>query len=67
MGMLIRALEQVRAPASWVIRERASRAVIFETFDPKKVAALNIAKYEAVPIGEYLASLNKPRVILGAN
>jgi len=30
-----------------------------ETFDPRKVAALNTAKYEAVPILEYLVALNK--------
>jgi hypothetical protein len=48
-------------PASWVIRERATGRVICETFDERKVAALNVPKYEAVPIGAYLASLNKPR------
>lgn len=46
--------------ASWVIREKATGEVMFETFDKKKVDALNTAKYEAVPILEYLASLNKP-------
>lgn len=65
--ILRQALEQVRAPASWVIREIASKSVIMETFDARKVAALNVSKYEAVPIGAYLASLNGPRVILGAN
>lgn len=50
-----------RAPsASWVIREKATGKVIMETFDQKKVDALNTAKYEAVPIQQYLASLNKP-------
>lgn len=44
--------------ASWVIREKETGAVIMETFDPKAVAALNTAKYEAVPIGEYLGSIN---------
>jgi hypothetical protein len=47
--------------ASWVIREKGTGKVMFETFDKKKVDALNTAKYEAVPIMEYLASLNKPR------
>ena len=46
-------------PASWVIRFKATGEVICETFSPYVVAALNKAKYEAVPIGEYLASLNK--------
>lgn len=67
MGMLRSALEQVRAPASWVIREIATKCVIAETFDKRKIDALNVAKYEAVPIGQYLASLNGPRVILGTN
>jgi len=44
--------------ASWVIREKSTGKVIMETFDPKKVAALNTRKYEAVPILEYLQKLN---------
>jgi predicted RNA methylase len=43
---------------SWVLREKATGKVVMETFDRKKVEALNTEKYEAVPIGEYLASLN---------
>jgi hypothetical protein len=44
--------------ASWVVREKATGKVLFETFDQNKVDALNIEKYEAVPILEYLSSLN---------
>ena len=44
--------------ASWVIREKATGDVIMETFDRKKVDALNAKKYEAVPIQQYLAGLN---------
>lgn len=44
--------------ASWVIKNKATGAIIAETFDPKIVAALNTAKYEAVPIHKHLASLN---------
>lgn len=47
--------------ASWVIREKATGKVMLETFDRRKVDALNTEKYEAVPIGEYLASLNRPK------
>lgn len=47
--------------ASWVIRDKATGDVIMETFDQKKVDALNTSKYEAVPIAEHLASLNKPQ------
>jgi hypothetical protein len=46
-------------PASWVVREKASGKVVFETFDQRKVDALNTAKYEAVPIQQYLAGLNR--------
>jgi hypothetical protein len=45
-------------PASWILREKETGAVICETFDPAKVAALNTAKYEAVPILQYLQELN---------
>lgn len=43
---------------SWVIREKSTSQVILETFDRAKVDALNTARYEAVPILEYLSSLN---------
>lgn len=51
--------EQAPKPASWVIRERATGKVVMETFDEAKVRALNTEKYEAVPIQEHLASLNR--------
>lgn len=44
---------------SWVIREIATKRVICETFNPKFVAALNAAKYEAVPAARYLGEINK--------
>lgn len=44
---------------SWVIRNKETREVIMETFDRKKVDALNTEKYEAVPIYEYLCGLNQ--------
>ncbi|HCR1324270.1 TPA: PLxRFG domain-containing protein [Pseudomonas aeruginosa] len=47
--------------ASWVIRNKKTGEVIAETFDRKKVDALNTEKYEAVPIQQHLASLNKPQ------
>lgn len=46
-------------PASWVIREKGTGKVVMETFDPKKVDALNTAKYEAVPILQHLQELNR--------
>lgn len=45
--------------ASWVIREKATRKVLFETFNRKIVEALNTDRYEAIPILEYLQSLNR--------
>lgn len=43
---------------SWVLREKVTKKVVMETFDPRAVAALNTRKYEAVPIYEYLVELN---------
>jgi hypothetical protein len=45
--------------ASWVVRVRATGAVLFETFSARLVAALNTDKYEAVPIQSYLEELNR--------
>lgn len=53
------AQSSIKTSASWVIREKATGNVILETFDKAKVDALNTVRYEAVPIIEYLASLNK--------
>lgn len=48
--------------ASWIIRNKETGEVIMETFDKAKVDALNTAKYEAVPIGDYLGEINgRPR------
>lgn len=47
--------------ASWVLRNKTTKEVICETFDVRKAAALNTEKYEAVPILEYLQSLNTPQ------
>jgi hypothetical protein len=53
--------------ASWVIREKATGQVVLETFDKKKVDALNTQRYEAVPIREHLAGLSqKPETSSGA-
>ncbi|AGR48009.1 hypothetical protein PHIM7_289 [Sinorhizobium phage phiM7] len=45
--------------ASWVLRNKETKEVICETFDHYKVKRLNTEKYEAVPILEYLQSLNR--------
>ena len=48
-----------QAPASWIIREKDTRKVIGEVFNPAIALAINAVKYEAVPILEYLQSLNE--------
>lgn len=45
--------------SSWVIRERGSKRVLFETFDKAETERIDARFYEAVPIGEYLAELNR--------
>lgn len=44
--------------ASWVIRDKASGKAVMETFNPALVEKVNTAKYEAVPIGQYLGEIN---------
>lgn len=44
--------------ASWVVIENATGRAILETFNPKTATAINTAKYTAVPILEYLVSIN---------
>lgn len=44
--------------ASWVIKKKETGEVLFETFSKSLVEALNTGKYEAIPIGEYLGSIN---------
>jgi hypothetical protein len=43
---------------SWIIRDKTTGEVLFETFDRRKIDALNTEKYEAVPVQQYLASIN---------
>lgn len=45
--------------ASWVIREKVSKAVLFETYNRMIVDRLNTEKYEAVPILQYLQEFNQ--------
>ena len=44
--------------ASWVIINKETNKAVMETFDRKIAAAINQDKYRAVPILEYLQSLN---------
>ena len=45
--------------ASWVIVDKTNRKAIFETFSYDLTNKINKAKYEAVPILEYLQNFNK--------
>lgn len=45
--------------ASWVICEKATGNAVFETFNARTAAAINQAKYTAVPILDYLIGLNR--------
>jgi len=44
---------------SWVVREKTTGRVVFETFNPTIVARLNTDRYEAVPIMDYLTEFNR--------
>lgn len=44
--------------ASWIIRNKETGEVIAETFNKRVVEALNVKKYEAVPILNHLVSMN---------
>lgn len=45
--------------ASWVIRDKKTKQVVLETFNPGVVSKLNTSRYEAIPILEYLQELNR--------
>jgi len=45
--------------ASWVIRNKATKTVIFETFNENTAKAINTNFYEAIPILEP-ERMNKP-------
>ncbi len=50
----------VKASPSWVVRNKVTKEVQFETFSKAIAGAINREKYEAVEILPYLASLNTP-------
>lgn len=45
--------------ASWVIVSKATGQAVMETFRKSTADAVNLDKYRVVPIGEWLASLNR--------
>lgn len=48
-----------RPASSWVIRDKATGSVVKETTQKSVADKINTEKYEAVPIGQHLASLNQ--------
>ncbi|MCA9232891.1 MAG: diguanylate cyclase [Planctomycetales bacterium] len=48
------------AKSGWIIRDKETGESVLETWDKKKVDALNTDRYEAVPAGQHLAELNNP-------
>jgi hypothetical protein len=45
--------------ASWIIVNKATRQVVFETFNENTARAVNTRLYEAIPALEYLQQLNR--------
>ncbi len=45
--------------ASWVVLDKVSNEVLFETFSVTLVKAINTERYRVVPILEYLQQLNR--------
>jgi hypothetical protein len=45
--------------ASWVIVDRLTGKAVMETYNRSTAEAVNIEKYEVVPVRQYLASLNQ--------
>ena len=45
--------------SSWVIVNRATGAALFETFQESITLKLNTAKYQAVPVLQYLQQFNR--------
>ena len=44
---------------SWVIVRRSDQAVILETFSEQVTQAVNLKKYQVLPIMQYLQNFNK--------
>ena len=45
--------------SSWVIVDKITNKAIFETFNETLAIKINVEKYEAVPVLQYLQNLNK--------
>lgn len=45
--------------ASWVVVDKSTGKAVFETFKQSTANAINRDKYQAIPIDEYLPTLNR--------
>lgn len=52
-------MSSLETTASWVIVRLSDSKPLFETWEPKIIAALKTEKYKAVPIQDWLASINQ--------
>lgn len=55
--------EDFMKTASWAIINLKTGNAIYETFNPRFVAALNTEKYKAIPIRQWLASLSRKEAV----
>lgn len=44
--------------ASWIIRNKVTKQVVMETYRLDLLERLNTKKYEAIPVQQYLGSIN---------
>ncbi len=65
-GMRRTMFDDILETASWVVVNRETGKAVFETFCRRVADAINLNRYEVVPIGEYLASLNRHRILVNA-
>lgn len=51
--------------ASWVVVSRATGEPVLETFNRKVAAAINLDRYQVIPVLEWLAGFNRSLAYLG--
>ena len=52
-------MSSLSTTSSWVVVRISDNQPILETFNPEVVSALNMEKYKAIPIYDWLASINR--------
>ncbi|HEX4843210.1 MAG TPA: LPD38 domain-containing protein [Limnobacter sp.] len=55
-----------KKPGSWVIVDKSTGQAVVEMFDASNVAKVNTDRFDIVPAGQYLASLNQQQGKAGA-